>query len=166
MFWYSHINEDSTAERWVLSQRNFNTLVVIAGSGERVMALLDTPNVDRLFAVDINPDALNLLRVRLEALQKLTTEDFLKLQGHLECNPEERRGLAQQLESASLLTVDVGNGLMNVGALERWLHRIRPLMYLWMGSTFKLWAEDFSPLPRSHSPGDVTSYSCGCSNSG
>ena len=141
MLWYSHINEDSTAERWVLSQGRFNTLVVIAGSGERVMALLDTPGIERLFAVDINPDALDLLRVRLEALQKLSTEDFLKLQGHLECSPEERRGLAQQLDSSSLLTVDVGNGLMNVGALERWLRRIRPLMYLWMGSTFKLWAE-------------------------
>jgi len=140
MIWYSHINEDSTAERWVLSQRSFNTLVVIAGSGERVMALLDTPGIERLVAVDINPDALDLLRVRLEALQKLSVEDYLNLQGHLECPPEERRGLARRLESASRLSVDVGPGLMNVGALERWLRRIRPLMYLWMGSVFRTWA--------------------------
>lgn len=141
MLWYSHINEDSTAERWVLSQQSFNTMVVIAGSGERVMALLDTPGIERLYAVDINPDALNLLRVRLEALQKLSVEDYLKLQGYIDCPPEERRGLAQQLESASLLNVDVGPGLMNLGALERWLRRIRPLMYLWMGGSFKRWAE-------------------------
>ena len=151
MLWYSHINEDSTAERWVLEQASFNTLVAIAGSGERVMALLDTPGINRLYAVDVNPDAVDLLRVRLEALQKLSTEDYLKLQGHLECPEEERRGLAQQLESASRLRVDVGPGLMNLGALERWLGRIRPLMYLWMGGTFKRWAKQGfqPPTPKS-----------------
>ena len=44
-------------------------VIAVAGSGERVLALMDNPSVDLLVAVDISREALFLLQLKIAALK-------------------------------------------------------------------------------------------------
>ena len=81
MIWYSHINEDSRIERDLLFSGNYKTGACISGSGERLIALLDYPARD-FYAIDINPDALKLLELKLKALEHLGVKEYLEFTGN------------------------------------------------------------------------------------
>src|SRR5690349_17889002 len=82
MLYYSHVNEDNRIERQLLQVSAATTVVAVAGSGERVIALLDQDMCKEVHAVDINQEALFLLELKLTALKALPVEDYLGFCGH------------------------------------------------------------------------------------
>jgi len=64
MLFYSHVNEDNTIERQLLQNSGCRHAVAIAGSGERVIALMDHESCKKITAVDFNKDALFLLQLK------------------------------------------------------------------------------------------------------
>lgn len=148
MIWYSAINEDSEPEYQQLVQWDGKTLVVIAGSGERVMALLDAEHIEHVIIVDQEPDALELTHVKIEALRSLGPEAYLELMGHIEATTERRRSLWTHLgRTITLPNIDVSQGLHHVGRVEQWFATLRPLLHRWLGKTFSQWARSGMPAP-------------------
>ena len=45
MIYYSHVNEDNRVERELMTKGHFSSLWGIAGSGERVISLMDTDGI-------------------------------------------------------------------------------------------------------------------------
>lgn len=143
MIWYSAINEDSEPEYKRLNAWSGRTLVAIAGSGERVIGLLDVESLDTVIIIDNEADALSLTRAKIEALRYLSIEEYLVLMGHREGTQEERERIWKHLSTCTDVSIiEVSAGLHNVGAMEKWLKRLRPFLYLWLGRRFKWWARD------------------------
>lgn len=143
MIWYSHVNEDSAPERLALAACGARTAVVVAGSGERLIALLDAPHLDRVVVVDSNPHALRLAQAKIAALRLLEVDEYLALLGHREATVAERRGWWQRVQAAEPMDgPDVSAGLLHVGALERWFARLRPWLHVWLGRSFTRWTNE------------------------
>lgn len=146
MLYYSHINEDSRPERDLLHQYPYRTVVGIAGSGERLIALMDQSAARRVYAIDNNEEALFLLELKLLALRELNTQDYLLFTGALpEGNPGRRIDQYSALRtflSARALSYwdsrkrDIEKGILNIGHFECFLARIRPLLQWMLGNSF------------------------------
>lgn len=145
MIYYSHINEDSEPERNWLSKFPKSSLVVVVGSGERVIALMDNPNLFELNLVDINLEAIYLFQLKIQALQILEVPDYLKFIGHYEAEKEFRSSCYLKIKnklpddcsaywSQRLSTIE--NGILYAGHFERFLERIRPLLLIFLGKGF------------------------------
>jgi S-adenosylmethionine:diacylglycerol 3-amino-3-carboxypropyl transferase len=145
MIYYSHINEDSKPERNWLSKFSKSSMVVVVGSGERVIALMDNPNLVELNLVDINLEAIFLFQLKIQALQILEVKDYLKFIGHYEAGKEFR--ISCYLKIRNRLTDDcstywsqrlpaIERGILYIGHFERFLERIRPLLLFFLGKGF------------------------------
>ncbi len=144
MIWYSHINEDSSIERELLSQGDYKTVACVCGSGERFIALLDHPAKD-FYAIDINPEALMLLELKLKALENLSIMEYLAFTGHSEISPIERLemydNISGSLNSESKRYWDtkrraISKGILNAGHFESYLSSLRPILKLFLGNGF------------------------------
>jgi S-adenosylmethionine:diacylglycerol 3-amino-3-carboxypropyl transferase len=146
MLYYSHINEDNRIERQLLQSFKCTTAVVVAGSGERVLALMDCVTCKRFAVVDINEEALFLLQLKLAVLVNATVETYLQFIGH-EHETEEFR-LSHFEEMKHFLPSDcrlyweqrkrsIAKGILYAGQFENFLNRVRPVITTFLGHKFK-----------------------------
>ena len=82
MIYYSHVTEDNCAEQLYFQNHPASNLLAIAGSGERIIAMIDLDHLDIIKAVDKNPEALYLLELKIALLKQFDTETYLKIIGH------------------------------------------------------------------------------------
>ena len=142
MLYYTHVNEDCRPERHSLRQAGSSRLVCIAGSGERVIGLLDSSELREVVIIDSNPEALWLTNLKLTALQQLSPADYLAfIGGGTAAVAEQYARLRAQLLPSGRQYWDgrpdvLQGGIINAGAFEQFLARIRPLLRLWLGSRF------------------------------
>lgn len=145
MIYYSHVNEDNRVERQLLETSGCTTVVAVAGSGERVLALLDKEDLEKFYAVDVNEEALFLLQLKLAALKALNVEEYLQFVGHLPVQKDARQQWFNQLKnklSASCkmywqkhISV-IGKGILYTGHFEKFLQRVRPSVNFFLGKSF------------------------------
>lgn len=145
MLFYTHVNEDNAVEREALADMEAQDLFVIAGSGERVLALLDQPGLSRVYVVDNNPHALYLCALKIAALKMLPCEAYLRFTGVAEGAQQERLDIFERLaprlsEACRLFWVerraDIAEGVCNTGHFERFLAKARPWLRFFLGSAF------------------------------
>lgn len=137
MIYYSHVNEDSTPERSAFSQKPYKKLVCIAGSGERVVALLDNPCLSQVEIVDNNLPALHLTELKLMAIKHLDINEYLTFirfngqRSQVDGLKEMFNRIAPYLSDScySFWTVNyskIKNGpLLNTGHFEKFLSKTR-----------------------------------------
>jgi S-adenosylmethionine:diacylglycerol 3-amino-3-carboxypropyl transferase len=146
MLYYSHVNEDSQVERELLNKNQNPVAVAVAGSGERVLALMDNDSLKTMLAVDVNEEALHLLQLKIVMLENLSTEDYLRFIGH---NDKAEAGFREKCfnEVRSQLTPScmsywdgksnwIKKGILNTGHFEAFLGTIRPVLILFLGKKF------------------------------
>lgn len=145
MIYYSHVNEDSRVERDLLRQSGCRTVVAVAGSGERLLALMDGEACREFHAVDLNEEALFLLQLKLAALQHLPVEEYWQFCGHHPARATQRmqwyHEIKEYLPLSCLLyweehTALIQKGILHTGHFERFLQRVRPLIRFFLGSDF------------------------------
>ncbi len=144
MVFYSHVNEDNSAENSVMQALPISDLYVIAGSGERVISLLNHPDLKKVFILDNNQEALYLTELKITALKYLPTHDYLHFVGfHRVC--DHRWIWFQQFKN--LLTepcrafwIDnrkyIESGVCNCGHFEQFLRKARPFFKYFLGTNF------------------------------
>lgn len=147
MVYYSHVNEDNCIERDLAFERKCTNLYSIGGSGERVIALLDSPTLEHAYIIDNHAEALYLIELKLAALKNLSIEDYLFFIGHTKEKkiPERIRMYNQVKDSLSRKGLNYWEthanhliqGLLHVGNFERYLSRMRPMALWFLGSSFK-----------------------------
>lgn len=146
MIYYSHVNEDNRVERELFLGSEADLLVAVAGSGERVIALLDNDRCNQFHVVDVNKEALFLLQLKLAALEALPVEDYLQFTGHHENRPIARRYwfdmMKDQLEEESKAYWEqriplIENGILFAGHFEKFLRRVRPSTNFFLGKNFQ-----------------------------
>lgn len=146
MLYYTNVNEDSRVERNLLQSTHSNTVVVVAGSGERVLALLDNESVAHVHVVDVNEAALFLLQLKLSALSVLSVDDYLGFCGHSPAKTAQRKDWFDQLKNelppACMMywqnnIASIEKGIVNMGHFEKFLHRVRPSINLILGKNFE-----------------------------
>ena len=146
MLYYSHVNEDNRVERNILRETSCQTVVAVAGSGERVLSLMDEESCYDFHVVDVNPEALYLLELKLKALEYLYVEEYLGFIGHYQVSPENRVHWFDRIQDH--LSYDcrgywnknirqVENGVLNTGHFEKFLNRIRKPVNFFLGTNFK-----------------------------
>lgn len=142
MIYYSHVNEDNRIERKLLGVSSCSSVVAIAGSGERVISLLDHEPSTRFEVVDVNEDALFLLQLKLAALKNLTVEDYWQFIGHHDADRKARKewyaGLRKQLSGPCMQYWDahqeaIEKGILDMGHFETFLKRVRPFLLFFLG---------------------------------
>ncbi|MBN8679862.1 MAG: DUF3419 family protein [Chitinophagales bacterium] len=145
MLYYTHVNEDNAVERKAMAGMHVTELFVIAGSGERVLALLDHPGLSKVYVVDNNREALYLCALKIAALKSLDVQSYLRFIGVLETSAEERlqcfAQLAPELAEECLeywvgKRADLTAGVCNAGHFERFLANARPLLRFFLGKDF------------------------------
>lgn len=142
MIFYSHINEDSAPESYALKRFEYNQLDCIAGSGERVIALLDSDSIYQLNIIDSNPAALFLTEIKLTALKYLNVSEYLSFIGFHNSESEERirifRAIVPYLHSdcqdfwSNNLT-SIGKGIIYAGHFEKFLKRVTTILKMIYG---------------------------------
>ena len=145
MIYYSHVNEDNIVEKQIVRACNPSTLYAIAGSGERVIALLDSPSIETVVAVDNNVCALYLLELKLTALKVLEVQQYLQFIGH-------HPGKAERLNVFEQIKHELGSeaagywernkqlveaGILHAGNFERYLAGLRPIVKVFLGKPFQ-----------------------------
>lgn len=157
MIFYSHINEDPTPEYTSILQSESDTLYCIAGSGERLIALLDCPSLRRVMIVDSNIEALQLTELKLIALKELPVEDYLGFMGHYDIEHETRlemyHSIRDLLDNTSSQYWDnnlskVASGAISCGHFEQFLKRLRPLVRFLIGKKFDRLLTKNTPPPN------------------
>lgn len=144
MIYYSHVNEDNRVERNALLAMQAKSLYAVAGSGERVIALMDCPSLAAAHLIDNNRDALYLCELKIAALAHLNIEDYRAFVGLL---PASGQRLAQfevlkpMLSAAcrnfwSLRPKDIETGICHCGHFERFLQRANPMIRTFLGKGF------------------------------
>lgn len=86
---YTLANEDSGFERAIVPEFAKNILCV-CGSGSRVLPLF-TKSIESMTIVDLVDEQLWLAELRVEALRKLSREDFLELFGYTNFSGSEKK---------------------------------------------------------------------------
>ena len=144
MVWYSHVNEDSLPE--IVYSKGCNSVISVIGSGERLIALLDNSELEHVFAVDTNTEAIELLKLKLIALTELNIENYLGFIGAKKISSNERMNCFMQfrnkLNNSSKLFWDrnehfISTGILHIGQYEQFLSKVRPLLNGFLGSSFK-----------------------------
>jgi S-adenosylmethionine-diacylglycerol 3-amino-3-carboxypropyl transferase len=144
MIFYAHVNEDNLAERNAMFRKPVNSLCVIAGSGERVLALLDHPNLEHVHLIDNNHEALLLCELKLVALRQLSVEEYLAFIGF--GPPDKDRWTQFQAIKAYISKdcreywetrkVSILAGICNCGHFEQFLRRANPMLRFFLGRQF------------------------------
>lgn len=145
MIYYSHVNEDNRAERLYFQNHPASNLLAIAGSGERIIAMIDLDHLDIINAVDKNSEALYLLELKIALLKQFDTETYLKIIGHDHALPAVRLEAFASIKH--LLSNDcrdfwskhstaIKSGILYAGHFEIFLARIRPWITFLLGATF------------------------------
>lgn len=145
MIYYSHVNEDNLLEKNILKSDAYKNLFCVAGSGERLLALLGNSNLQNVFVVDANEEALFLTELKVKALQYLRVEEYLAFVGFASSSQKTRFATFQQFsnrlspacrkfweENASYLE----EGILQIGHFERFLKTVRPILKAWLGKSF------------------------------
>lgn len=145
MLYYSHVNEDNRIERTLLEQADYPVVVTVAGSGERVVALMDNESVKLILAVDLNEEALFLLELKIIMLSNSNPENYLKFIGHGIGANSFRKNCFKQIESQLTPACRIywqqrirviEKGILNAGHFEIFLGKIRPLLLFFLGKNF------------------------------
>jgi S-adenosylmethionine:diacylglycerol 3-amino-3-carboxypropyl transferase len=157
MLYYSHVNEDNSIERELLQTSGCRAVAAVAGSGERLIALLDYEPCTEFHAIDTNEEALFLLQLKLAALESLSIEDYWQFNGHHIASAEMRKEcfarIADKLSPAckKYWKQNMGvieTGIVNAGHFEKFLGRVRPSVNLFLGNKFISVLSDHSPYSR------------------
>jgi S-adenosylmethionine:diacylglycerol 3-amino-3-carboxypropyl transferase len=142
MIYYSHVNEDCRPERAALDRSGSSTLVAIAGSGERLIGLLDKAQLKVVWAIDNNPEALFLTELKLQALRLLEPREYLRfVEGLHPDYPAHYTTIRPWLSADCREYWDkrplaLKAGILHIGAFERFLARLRPLLRICLGKGF------------------------------
>ena len=145
MLYYTHVNEDSRLERKLLWATDSNTVVAVAGSGERVLALLDNESVKQVHIVDVNEEALFLLQLKLSALKILDVDNYLRFCGHDQAASNERKNWFNNVKNDlspacekywQTNIASIEKGIVHTGHFEKFLNRVRPSINLILGKSF------------------------------
>ncbi len=145
MIWYSHVNEDSAVEHEIALDGEHTRVFCIVGSGERLIALLGSPTLTQIHAIDTNPEALYLLALKLAALRSLSADDYMRFIGLEFDDPELRarrwRELRPALQQDAQRYWDrrerwIRMGIVNCGHFERFLSTARPFLNAFLGKGF------------------------------
>jgi S-adenosylmethionine:diacylglycerol 3-amino-3-carboxypropyl transferase len=145
MLFYTHVNEDNAVERLAMADMQAGELFVIAGSGERVLALLDHPGISTVYVVDNNREALYLCALKIAALKALDVQTYLRFVGLLVASAEERLQCFAQLspelaeacrEFWSTKQAEIAAGICTVGHFEQFLAKARPWLRFFLGKGF------------------------------
>jgi S-adenosylmethionine:diacylglycerol 3-amino-3-carboxypropyl transferase len=153
MLYYSHINEDNSVERELLRLSKSPTAVVVAGSGERVLALMDCVTCKRFAVVDINEEALFLLQLKLTVLENDSVETYLQFIGHESESAEFRLSHFDKVKPLlppgcrlywEQRKRSISKGILNAGHFEKFLNKVRPIIKVFLGPGFmKIFDRDF-----------------------
>jgi len=144
MIYYSHVNEDNRVERNVLHARPARQLYAIAGSGERVIALMDCPSLESAHFIDNNWDALYLCELKMAALDWLSVDDYLSFIG-FSSYPGRRYDLFEALKHSlsepcrsfwETRKKEIEMGICHCGHFEQFLHRAHPVFRFFLGKGF------------------------------
>lgn len=158
MIYYSHINEDSRVEKQLLQSSGFSTVVGVAGSGERLLSLMDDEKCMKFHAVDVNEEALFILQLKVAMLEALTVSEYLQFCGHKSINNNCRikwfNEVKKKLNPACKLYWEsnissIENGILNAGHFEKFLLRIRPIINFFLGRNFQLILSGGSPYAKT-----------------
>lgn len=144
MIYYSNINEDNFVERRLLNAGSFQDLFCIAGSGERLISLLDHPSINRVYVIDHNEEAIFLIQLKLMALKKLPIKTYLVFVGanlgqinRIELFEKFKEDLSLSCRNYWEDRLEfIDKGVLNSGHFERFLSRIRPLLRRYLGKDF------------------------------
>lgn len=144
MIYYSHINEDNAVERQSLNAESSEDLFCVAGSGERLISLLDYPSLKRIHIVDNNIEALYLTQLKLAVLHTFPIETYLDFIG-LNESKVDRLMLFNKIKNR--LSEDcvqfweknlkyINQGILHAGHFEKFLSNVRPLVKIFLGKNF------------------------------
>lgn len=145
MIYYSHVNEDSRVERALMQENNFSHIVAVAGSGERVLALMDHESLSDIVAVDLNNDAIHLLQLKICMLINSEADEYLKFIGHLETEKDHRVNRFEKIKGQLSVACReyweqrihlIEKGILNAGHFEIFLKKVRPLLNVFLGKDF------------------------------
>lgn len=138
MIYYSHVNEDNCVERNSFLGCSAKSLYAIAGSGERVIALMDCPTLKTVHLIDNNWDALYLCELKIAALGHLSVEDYLSFVGFAPASGQ-RWALFEVLKLMlsegcrhfwATRQKNIEMGVCNCGHFEQFLQRANPIIRL------------------------------------
>jgi len=158
MIYYSHVNEDNRVERQLLKLSGCTTVVAVAGSGERVLALLDNVACKKFNVVDVNEEALFLLQLKLAALETLGIDEYWKFCGLHPAQKALRQQWFNQLKDKLTASCKmyweqhmqlVNNGILNTGHFEKFLQRVRPSVNFFLGKSFEQVLSGGSPQAKT-----------------
>lgn len=144
MIYYSNVNEDNFIERRLINAGSFQDLFCIAGSGERLISLLDHPSIKRVYIIDHNEEAIFLIQLKLMALKKLRIKTYLEFVG-ADLGQINRIELFEKFKEDLPLSCRkywenrlelIEKGVLNSGHFERFLSRIRPMLKSYLGKGF------------------------------
>lgn len=160
MIYYSHVNEDNRVERNALMARPARHLYAVAGSGERVIALMDCPSLESVHFIDNNWDALYLCELKMAALDWLPVDDYLSFIG-FSSYPGRRYDLFEAIKPSlsescrsfwETRKKEIEMGICNCGHFEQFLHRAHPVFRFFLGKSFYqcFWAQkaDWQGFPN------------------
>ncbi len=144
MIYYSHVNEDNRVERNALFAQQAKGLYAIAGSGERVIALMDCPTLGAVHLIDNNWDALYLCELKITALAHLNIEDYRSFVGFAPSSGKrwtQFEALKPRLSEGcqhfwALRKKDIEMGICNCGHFEQFLQRANPTLRFFLGKGF------------------------------
>lgn len=121
-----------------------SAVYVVAGSGERVIALLDHPSLETVHLIDNNWHALYLCELKLVALQHLSVDDYLAFIGFDTAQKDRAasfHGFKHKLSEpcrvyweAQMTTLT--QGILYCGHFERFLKAANPFIRLFLGKRF------------------------------
>jgi len=144
LIYYSHVNEDNKVEKDIMNNGVYKELFCVAGSGERLIALLNHNNLQYVRIIDNNQDALFLTELKLAALKVFSVTNYLEFIGFKDGHSNrilEFEKLAFLLSPGcykywqnhlSLIKV----GVLHCGQFEKFLKRIRPGLKIFLGNKF------------------------------
>lgn len=145
MIAYSHVNEDSDPEWEELNRSGKKRCVVVAGSGERVISLLDS-DCKEFVILDLNKAALYLTELKLVAIQYVDAKDYLGFVGaDNSMESEERISIYKSIKgnlnpnTAHFFDNNLNqikDGILFSGEFEKFLGRVRPLLRFVLGEKF------------------------------
>ncbi|MGB5388055.1 MAG: DUF3419 family protein [Eudoraea sp.] len=139
MIFYSHVNEDSIPEHTMMTTASFSNMVTVAGSGERVIALMDHESLESIIIVDPNIEALYLTELKITALGLFSVSEYLFFIGYKSSlNDLDRKDLFSKVIKRlskncgiywkTNLGIIIKGKLLLCGHFERFLYRVSLLM--------------------------------------
>ena len=145
MLYYSHVNEDNRVEYKLLNSSGYAKVVAVAGSGERVLALMNSDQCKEFHVVDVNAEALFLLELKLTILKNFSIDEYYQFTGHKPIEKKERNALFNKIRSTLSKPCNfyweknrskIEKGILFAGHFEKFIARIRPSLMFFLGKRF------------------------------